>query len=201
MACAVAVAVVLIAEGAGGRALAGWAKAVASLAFVASAVERTHLLDLPWALLLAGLVLGALGDLLLISKDRRVFLAGLLVFLLAHLAYAARFAVTGVDLTTAGISMSILAVPGLLVFRWTKPGAGKLAPAVAAYVVAITAMVALAIAHGQPGFVAAASLFWLSDLFVARERFVAKGLVNRRIGLPLYYGAQLLFGYLGASTR
>jgi hypothetical protein len=28
---------------------------------------------------------------------------------------------------------------------------------------------------------------------VARERFVQKSFVNRGVGLPLYYGAQILF--------
>jgi uncharacterized membrane protein YhhN len=34
--------------------------------------------------------------------------------------------------------------------------------------------------------------FFLSDLSVARNRFVAPGFVNRLWGLPLYYAAQLL---------
>ncbi len=35
-------------------------------------------------------------------------------------------------------------------------------------------------------------LFYLSDLFVARERFVTSAFVNRLVGLPLYYGGQVL---------
>jgi uncharacterized membrane protein YhhN len=37
-----------------------------------------------------------------------------------------------------------------------------------------------------------ASLFYLSDLFVARNRFVKKEYVNRLVGLPLYYTGQYL---------
>ena len=37
--------------------------------------------------------------------------------------------------------------------------------------------------------------FYLSDLGVARQRFVSPGLINRFVGLPLYYGAQLLFAF------
>ena len=37
-----------------------------------------------------------------------------------------------------------------------------------------------------------AGLFLVSDLFVARQRFVAPGFVNRLFGLPLYYVGQLL---------
>ena len=39
---------------------------------------------------------------------------------------------------------------------------------------------------------AGAVLFFLSDLGVARDRFVSPGVWNRAVGLPLYYGAQLL---------
>jgi uncharacterized membrane protein YhhN len=37
-----------------------------------------------------------------------------------------------------------------------------------------------------------ALLFYLSDLAVARHRFVHPAFVNRAIGLPLYYVGQLL---------
>ena len=39
----------------------------------------------------------------------------------------------------------------------------------------------------------AAVAFYLSDVSVARDRFVAPGFGNRIWGLPLYYAAQLLF--------
>jgi hypothetical protein len=42
-------------------------------------------------------------------------------------------------------------------------------------------------------------LFWLSDLCVARERFVTQGFVNRAIGLPLYYGAVLVLALASAA--
>jgi hypothetical protein len=64
---------------------------------------------------------------------------------------------------------------------------------------AISAMVSLA----AGSFAARPSLllltgaigFYLSDLSVARDRFVAPGFVNRLWGIPLYYGAQLLFAW------
>jgi hypothetical protein len=37
-----------------------------------------------------------------------------------------------------------------------------------------------------------ASLFAISDLSVARDRFVARAFVNRLWGLPLYFAAQLI---------
>jgi hypothetical protein len=37
--------------------------------------------------------------------------------------------------------------------------------------------------------------FYISDLFVARDRFLKTEFVNRLIGLPLYYGGQFLFAF------
>ena len=39
---------------------------------------------------------------------------------------------------------------------------------------------------------AGAFAFYVSDLAVARERFVSSSFLNRAWGLPLYYGAQIL---------
>ena len=41
--------------------------------------------------------------------------------------------------------------------------------------------------------VIAAVMFAVSDIFVARDRFVSPSVVNRLWGLPLYYAAQLIF--------
>jgi uncharacterized membrane protein YhhN len=68
---------------------------------------------------------------------------------------------------------------------------------VLSYIAVITVMVwgALSVVIGgwAPARVAAgAVLFYLSDLAVARERFVAHSFTNRAVGLPLYYVGQLL---------
>jgi uncharacterized membrane protein YhhN len=66
---------------------------------------------------------------------------------------------------------------------------------VIAYITIISIMVALALStQGQPGgrvLVWGAILFYFSDLFVARQKFVESGAINGLIGLPLYYGGQL----------
>lgn len=48
---------------------------------------------------------------------------------------------------------------------------------------------------------AGAALFYLSDLAVARHRFVAPGPENKLIGLPLYYAAQLILASTVNKTR
>jgi hypothetical protein len=37
--------------------------------------------------------------------------------------------------------------------------------------------------------------FYLSDVFVARNRFIKPEYLNRFIGLPLYYGGQFLLAF------
>ena len=71
--------------------------------------------------------------------------------------------------------------------------------AVALYASVISIMLAFAVgtvvARFDPRILAGALLFYLSDLLVARQRFVAPGLVNRVVGLPLYYAGQVLLAW------
>jgi len=64
------------------------------------------------------------------------------------------------------------------------------------YLAAISLMVVLAsgtMAAAGPQLLIGAVMFAVSDIFVARERFVSPSVVNRLWGLPLYYAAQLIF--------
>jgi uncharacterized membrane protein YhhN len=172
-------------------------KPLAAACFVALALWEGAL-ERPWTtVLFVGLVFAAGGDVLLIPKSRRAFLAGLVSFLLGHVAYAVAFTMRGIDLTWTALAGAVCVVIAAPVLRWLWPHVEpKMRVPVAAYVVVITAMVALAIGtHGRLGdvrIVIGAVGFYLSDLAVARERFVAPGFVNRAWGLPLYFGAQLL---------
>ena len=47
-------------------------------------------------------------------------------------------------------------------------------------------------ATGDAWLLVGAIGFYLSDLAVARQRFVHESLTNRPWGLPLYFGSQLL---------
>jgi hypothetical protein len=42
---------------------------------------------------------------------------------------------------------------------------------------------------------AGALSFYVSDVFVARQRFVKSAFLNRLIGLPLYYGGQFMLAF------
>jgi hypothetical protein len=71
--------------------------------------------------------------------------------------------------------------------------------------VAISGMASLSIGalwaepgQGQQVLLVAAALFCISDLFVARDKFIVSQHGNVWIGLPIYYLAQLGIG-LGAG--
>lgn len=147
--------------------------------------------------MLAGLVLAAAGDVLLIPKSKRSFLFGLVAFLLGHVAYAVACVVRGVDLRAtcvAAVVMGFVAVP---ILRWLWPHVeAPMRVPVAAYVTVITSMVALAagaaVASGAWMLLLGAVGFYLSDISVARNRFVSRGFANRAWGLPLYFFSQLI---------
>ena len=195
---AVAVAALLVAERRSLRWGVWLAKPLASIGFLAVAVSAGALENLYGRWVLAALVLSFAGDVLLIPRGARFsFAAGLASFLLAHLVFAQAFAVLGPD-TRIMIGAAVVAsVPAVLALRWLRPHVpSSLRAPVIAYVVAISVMVVVASATLPGGadlrIPTGAVLFYVSDLFVARERFVAPGFVNKALGLPLYYGGQLL---------
>ena len=172
-------------------------KPLAAGTFLVTAVARGALSTRVGTIVLIGLGLAALGDVLLIPRDRRVFLAGIGAFLLGHVAYAVAFVVRGIDGTATTVATAGLALVAAPVIRWLFPHVpGPMRVPVAAYVIVITSMVALAVgtvvARGTPFLLVGALGFYLSDLSVARDRFVAPAFVNRLWGLPLYFYAQLL---------
>ncbi len=194
----VSLAALLVAEARGLRAGVWIAKPLASTGFVGFGVALGAL-GLPYGrVVAAALVLCWLGDVLLIPRDARgPFLAGLVSFLLGHLAFAAAFLLRGVSLPPLLVAAGLSAVAAGLALRWLSPHVkGAMRGPVVAYVVVISAMLVLAAGAtgaGAPWVVlAGAACFFVSDLAVARERFVAKAFTNRLWGLPLYYGGVLL---------
>ena len=100
-----------------------------------------------------------------------------------------------------------MAVVGTLAWRWLSPHLqGFMRRAVLAYLLTIATMVVLTIgaaAAGAPLLLpVGAILFAISDLAVARERFVAQTIRNKVWGLPFYYGAQVLIALsIEAASR
>ena len=180
------------------------AKPLASAGFVGAAIAGGAASHPPGQAILVALLLSFAGDVLLIPRTRKLFLAGLGSFLLGHLAYAVAFLIRGVDPVYSAAALAVLLPLGWWVSRWLRPHLpqGMVIP-VHAYIAVITAMVACAAGglrtEGGPLMFVAAVAFFLSDLAVARDRFVRPGLINRALGLPFYYGAQLLFAYAASA--
>jgi uncharacterized membrane protein YhhN len=170
-------------------------KTAASAAFVVLGIARWSAENPTDTWLIAALVLCAAGDLCLLSG--RTFDLGLISFLLGHLAYVAGFVVALPLGKWPHLILIPLLAAAVLASKWLWPHLGRRRVSVTAYIVAISVMVwggVSVFTEGALPWTAAAGalLFYLSDLAVARHRFVQKSFVNRALGLPVYYLGQLL---------
>lgn len=194
----VATAALILAERAGSRPWMWVTKPLASAGFVAIGLaDGLPATGAGWGLLLA-LVLSFAGDFFLIPVQARLFRVGILLFLLAHVAFLGAFLAAGISWGYAAVALVPLAAAAWIVARWILPKVqAELKRAVVAYVLVITLMVAGAAgavaAGASPILLVAALMFWTNDILVARDRFVTRTWVNRLVGLPLYYGAMVLF--------
>ncbi|MGC6419234.1 MAG: lysoplasmalogenase [Bradymonadia bacterium] len=175
-------------------------KPIAALGFVLAGVAMTlwHTTHGQW--IFAGLLLSVLGDLFLIPRAAgRFFKLGLFSFLLAHVAYAIACFYMGLDAWHAVFALGILGLVAWYVYSYFAPDLPpSLVMPVRIYISVITLMVALSLATGSLLMSTAAFAFWLSDISVARGRFKKTGFGNKLWGIPLYFGAQLMFAFAGA---
>lgn len=198
---AVTVAVLVFAEKARADWLVRISKPAASFGFIATAVAAGALETSFGNWVLVALVLSMVGDVLLLPRDSpKAFLYGLGSFLAGHLAYCASFVVIGLQVGWALGALLLLGPVAWTIAKWLMPHVRKkpkMVRPVVAYIVVITAMVALSVGavadRAPPILCVAALLFFASDLAVARERFVKHEFLNRGLGLPTYYAAQVLF--------
>ena len=199
----VAVGWLLVAERRGSQPGIWTWKPLASTAFVATAVSLGAIGHLYGKLVLAALCLCWLGDVLLIPQDERIFRLGILSFLAGHLGFVAAFVARGVSPLEGVVALALVAVPAAFVLRWLMPHlSSDFRIPVTIYVSVISVMVAAAVATNAASrcvwLLAGALAFAVSDLSVARDRFVKYEFTNRAWGLPLYYAAVLL---LAVSAR
>jgi uncharacterized membrane protein YhhN len=129
---------------------------------------------------------------------------GLVSFLVGHVFYVFAF------LQLAGFNFPALAGTLLTVavsynvYKWLNPHLGNMKIPVVFYIVVISAMLCSAWAilgvsalakEGRLLLFIGALSFYVSDLFVARDRFLKNEFLNRIMGLPLYYAGQFMIAF------
>ena len=185
-------------------------KTILSGLFILTALLQPHPLPEYFYILLIGLVFCLGGDVFLALPQERMFLFGLVSFLLGHVCYVLGFFyVSDLNPWTWGGSAIGLAISGL-VFFWLRPHLGSMLVPVIAYIIVITAMVIGAFTvfgdsalHSTGRFLVlfGAVSFYISDVFVARDRFLKTEFANRLLGLPLYYAGQFLLAFSVAFMK
>lgn len=193
-----AVAILLIAIRREQELLIWLTKPCASAVFVCLGLMRADFSSAFDLCLVAGLVLGWAGDVLLI--DRRSFRLGLLTFLAGHAAYIVAF---NTAQPWSHWSLAVLlpvAVAAAAATRWLWPHTKAMRGAVLAYIIIISVMAWGGVTLSLSGVLpitagVGATLFFLSDLAVARHRFVKASFLNRAVGLPAYYAGQMLLAF------
>jgi uncharacterized membrane protein YhhN len=154
-----------------------------------------------------GLVFSLGGDVaLMFQEERRAFIIGLGLFLVAHIIYTVVFLSLGRFSAWDILSAVILAAVAVGFYRLMAPKLGSMKGPVIAYMVVISAMVSRAFStlmspvfsEGQAWMVVAgALLFYFSDVVLAANRFWRPWKYHRA-SLSLYYSGQLLLA-LAAS--
>ncbi len=156
---------------------------------------------------LVGLALCMAGDMMLMfPQNRKAFLAGLIFFLLGHVAYAVTFAVLGGFHGEDWVSGLLLLVVGVAFFLYLRPSLGTMKGPVIVYILVISFMVNRGVAlfeseaftPVQAWMIAlGAILFYVSDVILALARY-ARPFRYNRISLAFYYAGQALIA-LAAS--
>lgn len=171
-----------------------WSVVLASSAFVAIAARSVWRERSPLAVALcAGLALCWVGD---VVGYRGHFEWSAGAFLVGHLAFACGFLSRGGDRRQAMRGTWAMALATGLVAAWLMPHVGPgLRLLVVAYMVVISLLVIAACGSRLSNrwlLLLAAVVFYVSDIAVARWKFVSPGPENRFFCYPLYYAACLL---------
>lgn len=179
------------------------AKPLASVGFLGAAFTAPRANTALGRIIIASLLLAFVGDVLLLFDERETplaFIGGIGAFLLGHVGYILAFRKSKLYTSLFYPLLGILLLPAIVTWRWlsssTTPGVPpEMVVPVIAYIAVITLMEATALATAPASRypyaqALGATLFFLSDLFVARQVFVAQEWINAGVGLPLYYAAQ-----------
>ena len=185
-------------------------KTVLSLLFIVTAISQIHLMQPYTLFIIIGLLFCLGGDVFLALPQDRMFLFGLVSFLLGHVCYVIGFVWIAGPSSMTLLGVIVTLVLGVLVYLWLKPHLGSMKKPVIAYILVISFMfIGAWSVLGMPQqplvarlliFVGAAA-FYISDIFVARDRFLKNDFINRLVGLPLYYMAQFMIAFSIGMVR
>lgn len=177
-------------------------KPLAALGFILLALMCGALDSIYGQVMLVGLIACALGDVLLLAREsKRLFTFGIAAFALGHIFYGVAFRLDHYPLINfggreiVGLAMC-LSIAGS--FLWLRPHLEKtmLIPVIL-YCLIIGFMVVMSSRMmTQSAYILvplAAIMFAVSDMFVARDRFIKPDPLNALAITPLYFSAQALF--------
>jgi uncharacterized membrane protein YhhN len=179
-------------------------KTILSTLFILTVVIQSRPVPTYFLFLLIGMLFCLGGDVFLALPHPGMFLWGLLSFLTGHLFYVTAFGYAAGTNQWTLIGLLISLTAGGAVYLWLRPHLGNMKMAVICYMLVISAMAVGAWSMlgadrlrlaGRILACAGALSFYVSDVFVARQRFVKTGFLNRLIGLPLYYGGQFMLAF------
>jgi len=150
---------------------------LAALVVAAAALDPAAGADARQRWFVAALVFSLAGDVLLMLPSDQ-FVGGLSAFFVAHCCYLAGFWSQGPALAPLLVAVAVTTVVIGLLGRKVVGAARRQDPAVAgpvaAYIVVIGAMLATALAVGNPLAAVGTGLFVTSDSMIAWDRFVGK---------------------------
>lgn len=179
-------------------------KTCLSLLFIVAALVQSPSMPLYFYLIVLGLFFSLGGDVFLALRQERMFLGGIISFLIGHLFYIfAFFQLAKLGGWTWVGALAVAFLSGVIYYR-LKDYLGELKKAVIVYILVISLMLIGAWnvlgegglnEQGRMLVFAGAFLFYLSDILVARDRFMKKAFINRLVGLPLYYVGQFMLAF------
>lgn len=179
-------------------------KSILSLFFVITALFQPRPVPVYFHYLLIGLVFCLVGDVCLALPQKKAFMVGLVAFLLGHVLYIFSFSTLVSVSYWFSPGLFIIVVISALIFLWLRSHLKAMLIPVLLYIMVITFMAIGALAvfwkssfqvEGRTLILVGALSFYVSDIFVARQRFIKEEYRNRFLGLPLYYIGQFMLAF------
>jgi uncharacterized membrane protein YhhN len=179
-------------------------KSILSSLFVMTALLQPHSVPAYFNYLLTGLIFCLVGDVCLALPQKKAFMGGLVAFLVGHVLYLFGFGSLSPISDWFSPGLFILVGISVSIFFWLRPHLKSMLIPVLIYILVITLMAIGALAvfwkssihgSGKALILAGALCFYISDIFVARHRFIKEDYRNRLFGLPLYYTGQFMLAF------